>query len=49
MTLKLKVLLRVVKRRVDAGETLEAVLADYPKLTEAEREKIMAMLADNKQ
>ena len=48
MTLKLKVLLRVVKRRVESGETLKAVLTDYPKLTEAEREEIMAILADNK-
>lgn len=42
MTLKLKVLLRVVKRRMESGKTLEAVLADYPKLTGKEREKIMA-------
>lgn len=40
MTLKLKVLLRVVKRRVASGETLEAVLADYPKLTAEERETV---------
>lgn len=40
MTLKLKLLLRVVKRRVDAGETLEAVLEDYPRLTAAERESV---------
>lgn len=37
MTLALKLLLRVVKRRVAADETLETVLEDYPKLTEAER------------
>ena len=42
MTLKLKVLLRVVKRRMESGETPEEVLADYPKLTEEEREEIMA-------
>ena len=28
MTLRLKLLLRVVKRRVDAGEKLDAVLRD---------------------
>ena len=37
MTLALKLLLRVAKRRLTAGEELEAVLADYPKLTEAEK------------
>ena len=36
MTLRLKLLLRVVKRRVDAGEKLDAVLRDYPRLSEAE-------------
>lgn len=40
MTLKLKLLLRVVKRRVESGEALEAVLKDYPKLTAAERESV---------
>ena len=37
MTLALKLLLRVVKRRVAAGETLDAILMDYPRLTEAEK------------
>lgn len=37
MTLALKLLVRVVRRRVNAGEALEAVLADYPKLTEDEK------------
>lgn len=37
MTLALKLLVRVVKRRVAAGEELESVLEDYPKLTEAEK------------
>lgn len=36
MTLAMKLLCRVVKRRVEAGEALEAVLVDYPKLTEEE-------------
>ena len=34
MTLKLRLLVRVVKRRVASGEALEAVLKDYPKLTD---------------
>lgn len=38
MSLALKLLCRVVRRRVENGEDLETVLADYPKLTEAERE-----------
>ena len=40
MSLALKLLCRVVRRRVENGEELEAVLADYPKLTEAERETV---------
>ena len=36
MSLALKLLCRVVRRRVENGEDLEAVLADYPKLTEEE-------------
>lgn len=40
MTLALKLLVRVVKRRLAAGETLETVLADYPKLTEDEKETV---------
>lgn len=42
MTLALKLLCRVVKRRVNAGEALETVLAEYPKLTEAERAAVWA-------
>lgn len=37
MTLALKLLCRVVRRRVNAGEALETVLADYPRLTAEER------------
>ena len=40
MSLALKLLCRVVRRRVENGEDLEAVLAEYPKLTEAERETV---------
>lgn len=36
MTLALKLLCRVVKRRVNAGEALETVLLSYPKLTTEE-------------
>ena len=40
MTIALNLLCRVVRRRLARGEELEAVLADYPKLTEAERESV---------
>ena len=44
MTLALKLLLRVVKRRVERGETLDAVLRDYPRLTEEEKETVRQTL-----
>lgn len=44
MTLRLKLLLRVVKRRVDAGEKLDTVLRDYPRLSEAERKAVRGEL-----
>jgi len=40
MTAALNLLCRVVRRRLRQGEVLEDVLADYPRLTEKEREKI---------
>lgn len=42
MTKALSLLCRVIRRRVSNGETPEAVLADYPKLTEAEKEEVRA-------
>ena len=45
MTLKLKLLVRVVRRRVEGGEELTTVLADYPKLTEAEKAMVLNALA----
>ena len=42
MTMALKLLCRVVRRRREKGESLEAVLADYPRLTEDEREAVRA-------
>ncbi len=44
MTLKLKLLCRVVRRRVERGEELTEVLKDYPKLTEEQREEIVEAL-----
>lgn len=40
----MKVLLRVIKRRAANGETLTDILADYPKLTESEKEELRAAL-----
>jgi uncharacterized protein (DUF433 family) len=36
----LKLLIRVVKRWVAAGEDLESVLQDYPRLTNDEQETV---------
>ena len=40
----LAILIRVIARRMNAGEEMEAILLDYPKLTEAEKETIRANL-----
>lgn len=40
MTMALSLLCRVVRRRVEKGEELEAVLREYPRLTEEEREAV---------
>ena len=45
MTLALTLLCRVIRRRVNQGEALEAVLAEYPKLTAAERTELLAQLS----
>ena len=44
MTMAMKLLTRVVRRRVEKGESLEAVLADYPRLTEEERALVVNAL-----
>lgn len=44
MTIALTLLCRVVRRRLTRGETLETVLADYPRLTEEEKERLMETL-----
>ena len=44
MTLKLKLLCRVERRRVERGEELTALLADYPRLTEKQRAEIVETL-----
>lgn len=44
MTMALKLLCRVVRRRLERGSALEAVLRDYPRLTEAERAQVRESL-----
>lgn len=36
MTVMLTILCRVIQRRLDAGEQMDDILMDYPKLTDAE-------------
>lgn len=33
---KLKLMVSVFRRRIEAGETFEEILSDYPKLTESD-------------
>ena len=40
MTLALKIAQRVIQRRIDAGEQLDTVMTDYPKMTAEEQEYI---------
>lgn len=40
MTVALSLLCRVIRRRLAKGEALEAVLRDYPKLTDAELKEV---------
>ena len=37
-------MIRVITKRMAAGETFEEVIADYPKLTEAEIEELKAVI-----
>ena len=40
MSLALSLLCRVVRRRIQQGETLDAILAEYPKLTKEEKKLV---------
>ena len=46
MMLKLKLLYRVVRRRVEAGEELTEVLKDYPRLTAEQRAEIVEAVSN---
>ena len=41
---ELRIMTRVIKRRVDAGEDIDDVFEDYPKLTEEDKETIRAAI-----
>lgn len=41
MSTAVALLCRVVRRRVERGEELSAVLKDYPRLTEKQRDEIV--------
>lgn len=45
LKLKLKLLCRVVRRRVERGEELTEVLKDYPRLTEKQKAEIVRALS----
>lgn len=34
------IMIRVITKRIEAGETVEHILADYPKLTEEEKQEL---------
>lgn len=40
MTLKLKIMLRAVKLRLERGEDIETILASYPALKEDEKKEL---------
>lgn len=46
MSAAFSLLCRVIRRRVNRGENLEMVLADYTKLTDAEREQVQKLLEE---
>lgn len=45
MSIALKVLLRVVRRRMEQGETLDCIMESFPRLTGKEREELRKALA----
>ncbi len=46
-TAKFHIVLRVVKRRMENGESLEDILASYPALSEEEKEQIREVVNGN--
>lgn len=39
------IMIRVISKRMGAGETVEDILADYPKLTDAEKDELREAVA----
>ena len=44
MTMALKLLCRVIRNRISKGESLDSILKDYSKLTQAELAEIRATI-----
>ena len=44
MSITLKLLVTVIKRRIASGEAIEDILLDYPKLTQQELEEVLAAI-----
>lgn len=44
MTAKIRVMVRVAKRRIAAGETIGEILNGWPSLTDEEKEQIRAAI-----
>lgn len=43
----IRIITRAVKRRYDAGEDIDVILDDYPRLTEEERERVKMAVIGN--
>lgn len=44
MTLKVKIMLKAVKIRMEQGENIEEILASYPRLSSAEKDEIRSYI-----
>ena len=44
---QIRIIIRVCKRRYEAGEDIDTILDNYPKLTPEEREKIKMAVTGN--
>lgn len=45
MTAKIRIMVRVTKRRIEAGEDIETILSSWPSLSDSEKEQIRAAVA----